>query len=119
MSKIKCKELQKVKIKIDFRNNSQLHAAIVLKLVNLGFKKDGTRTLNCKKDFYIFVENMKFREAHRDSVYNEQYRYATLDDLYDLQPFIPQDTRVTLSDSRLVKLSKKLFDKISKGAEYE
>jgi hypothetical protein len=109
MKRLKKNELLQLMIKLDYRGDSMLHNAIVVKLLNLGFEKVKAKTLKIKPDFYIFAGNGKFHTSYKKCVYNEKYTLVTLDDLYDLGSFVPLDTTITLANGEEIKLSKKSY----------
>jgi hypothetical protein len=92
MKHIRIADIKKLKLKLNFRNETALHDAIIVKLLNLGFTKESGITLKPKKDFMIFCDKGKFRTSLKDWVYSNQYKPITLDDLYTLNRLIPEPT---------------------------
>jgi len=111
MKKIKNCDLENLMLKLDYRGETALHDAIIVKLLNLGFIKEGVRTVSAKPDHMIFVRNRRFSTAHKDWVYHYKYEQVTLDDLYDLRKLIIPDTTITLADGTLIELSTESWNK--------
>ena len=106
VAKIKVRDLKKLKLKIDYRNSKPLHDAIIVKLLNLGFKKKPIKTLKQKPEDMIFVEDGRFYGAFKTWTYAHKFQQVTLDDLYNLNPFLSTDVTITLEDGDEITLSR-------------
>jgi hypothetical protein len=109
VKRLKKHELKQLNLKLDYRGDQQLHDSIIVKLLNLGFSKDTRKVLRAKPDFFIFTEKGRFYTAYNNWVYAEKFTLITLDELYNLHPYVPPSTMITLSDGREVELPEKVY----------